>query len=340
MICRSGKKMRAPSSRVSKTDENQHIQIIRKMLDYKMFADDGRVSAAVMDYYLYRVCTNYSRYKLPESGLTIKTKGTKVTKHTLDGVMKSVRGMSFVGDTISLPQRWNDTSPKLKRRMYLGALLASDIPHRSITFWVGSKLIAQSKAKGKPLAAWLLKRISQRLKTILGDIEFGIWFHLETKPSEPDKIHAHGIIYVADPVWLRSRTLEYKDLRESIRIATGYEPMIGGTPIRKERWVHISDKPLNFGIIDYAEKSRRNRLFTAQFIGEPSEQIGNRIEATSQTLIKRGRSFYEHTRPFVRAIITNQLADWSTDEYEKAGACMAPFWGPKLNLRFPPTPSR
>ena len=324
-----GKNIRNRSSRTSRHSERMTVDIIRLFGKEFFFNGEGTLEAPVVVDYLERCCSDIVRFRHPYTKKwTIRGEG-KLKRHPVDAILENPKSFSIGGEKLPLPQRWTDTSAKLKRSMYLDALLYCRIPHRSICFWIGEELVAEATSKKKDLAAWMLKRISDRLKRLLGDTEFGLWFHIEHTPGEPHKLHAHGIIYVTDKSWLTPGNAQYVKLREEIRKATGFECELHGKAIRKEDWIHTPEKKLNQGYINYSAKSSRTKTrnpgfnianMMPNYIGVPSVEIGDRIEAVSHSLTKRAKKFYESVRPTVRGFMTGKVFDWDDDDWLKAGA--------------------
>ncbi|WP_291075705.1 hypothetical protein [Hyphomonas sp.] len=324
-----GKKFRKRNPRISRQFERITSDIIKYFGKNHFFDEEGKLVAPVIIDYLIENSSDFRTFPHPYTKkLTAKGEG-KMKRHPIDALLDNPKEFSIGGERLPLPQRWADTSAELKRDMYLHSLVYCRIPHRPICFWIGEELVAEAISEKKDLAAWMLKRISDRLKRLLGDTEFGLWFHIEHIPGEPDKLHAHGIIYAVDESWLASGNTQYTKLRDEIRKATGFKPEICGKGIRKENWVHMQKKSLNQGYVAYSTKSSRVTTRNPRFdiakmmpdyIGVPSEEIGDRIEAVSHSLTKRAKNFYESARPIVRGFMTGKVFDWDDDDWKKAGA--------------------
>ena len=125
--------------------------------------------------------------------------------------------------------------------------------------------------------------------------------------------------YILDEAWFKYRSVKYRDLRDNIRTATGFVPDIDPESISMEKWLYTPNKPLNHGNQDYSTKSAREKSFHLNYAGEPTKEIGERIEATSHTLRHRSQAFYERMRPFLRAFITGDVLDWNDDKWEAIG---------------------
>jgi len=314
-----GKKMRRRNPRSDVHGERFHAMMIEKFYKLGFFSETGRIVSPVIENWVDINCTNYRSFRNKKTGKLIRTGGDKIIHHPLDALFECPKGFLFSEDNMPLPKRWQDTTHINRRYMYLDALRCEGVPYRQITFWIGRDLVEESKRSGKPLAAWLLKRLSDRLRRLLGDTEFGLWFHLEHKPDAPDKIHAHGLIYILDEAWFKYRSAKYRDLRDNIRTATGFVPDIDPESISMEKWLFTPNKPLNHGNQDYSTKSAREKSFHLNYAGEPTKEIGELIEATSQTLRRRSQAFYERMRPFLRAFITGDVLDWNDDQWEAIG---------------------
>lgn len=303
--------------------------IIRNFSKNWFFNEEGKLVAPVIIDYLIENSSDFTTYRHPYTRKLMARGAGNMKRHPIDALLDNPKEFSVGGQKLPRPQRWADTSAELKRDMYLYSLLYCCVPHRPICFWIGEELAAEAISKKKDLAAWMLKRISDRLKRLLGDTEFGLWFHIEHVPGEPDKLHAHGIIYAEDEAWLTSGSSQYTKLRDEIRKATGFKPELHGKAIRKGDWVHMPKKSLNQGHVAYSTKSSRATTSNPRFniaemmpnyIGVPSEEIGDRIEAVSHSLTKRAEEFYESVRPIVRGFITGKVFDWDDDEWRAAGA--------------------
>ena len=314
----SGKKLRRRNPRARASADACCSQIIEKMQNEGFFSSDGQLIAPVIEEWVWRNCTNYKCFR-DKSGKLIRRGGDKFTTHTLDAILKTPVGRRVPHLEIEKPKRWYDTAKMFRRFMYLDCLRCEGIPHRQLTFWVGYDLLQEARTLGKPLAPWLLKRIREQVKRLLGDTEFGLWFHLEHKPGEPDKIHAHGLIYVVDEAWFISGSRKYSQLRTAIREATGFEMGLNIGEITKERWVFTPDKELNHGNQYYSSKSRRGRLFKLPYMGEPDLALGTQIECTTQSLRKRAQTFYERVRPLVTAFIDGSVLDWPEERWNELG---------------------
>ncbi|WP_290949970.1 hypothetical protein [Hyphomonas sp.] len=314
----NGKKPRRRNPRTRASADALCSEIIEKMYNEGFFSSDGQLIAPVIEEWVLRNCTNYKCFR-DKSGKLIRQGADKFTTHTLDAILKTPVGQRFSDLAIEKPKRWYDTTKMFHRYMYLDCLRCEGIPHRQLTFWVGQDLLQEARTLGKPLAAWLLKRIREQLKRLLDDTEFGLWFHLEHKPGEPDKIHAHGLLYIVDEAWLMSGSVKYGQVREAIREATGFEKGLCDGDMAKERWVFTPDKELNHGNQIYSSKSRRGRLFKLPYMGEPDLALGTQIECTTQSLRKRAQTFYERARPLVTAFIDGSILEWSDERWNELG---------------------
>lgn len=314
-----GKKMRKKNPRSNVHGERLHAVMIEKFYNFGFFSESGKLVAPVIGDWVRSKCSDYQAYRNRKTGKLIRTGGDKIIHHPLDALFDCPTDFLMSTEKLPHPKRWQDTTHVICRYMHLDALRCEGVPHRQITFWIGRDLIEESKLTGKPLAAWLLKRLSDRLRRLLGDTEFGLWFHLEHKPDDPDKIHAHGLIYIMDESWFKYRSAKYRDLRDNIRSATGFVPDIDPESISMEKWLFTPNKPLNHGNQDYSTKSDRLKSFHLSYAGEPTLEIGELIEATSHSLRRRSQAFYERMRPLVSAFITGEVLDWDDDQWEAIG---------------------
>lgn len=316
----AGKKMRAPNPRRSLLTQTLTAVMVEKFHRLGFFSSSGELVRPVIKDWFLEQCTDHHIIKDPYTKRLVKRGGSKITKQPIDALMNSTGRWRESKAGYSLPKRWEDTTERFRREMYLDALKCEGIPHRQMTFWIGKDLITESKQKNKPLAALLLKRLRERLSRLLGDTEFGLWFNIEAIPGEPDKLHAHGLLYVTDKTWLMNRSVKYDKLRNAIRDATGYEPNIDPDAIKKQHWLLLPKKNLNHGNQAYCSKSRRGRRFHMSHCGEPSQDIGYVIEATSHSLRRRSKAFYERMRPLLSAFITGEVLDWDDAQWEAIGA--------------------
>jgi hypothetical protein len=323
------KKIRAGTSPVSRKAERMTSVIVEKFLKNGFFDEEGKPVAPVIHKYIHDNCSDYRLFHNPLTNEFINMGGDKLKRHPLDTLLAVDEDFLLFNEKLQFPQRWQYTSDYIKRHMYLDALRCTGVPHRPLCFWISRDIVEEAISKKANLAAWMLKRISERLKRLLGGTEFGLWFHLEHKPGEPEKVHAHGLIYIADESWFEDKRTKYRAVRDEIRTATGFLPNIGPDAIATERWVHTQNKPLNHGYIDYCVKSRRERTSNERFnisnlmpnyVGVPSLEIGNRIEAVSHTLSRRSKSFYEAVLPVVRGFMTGEVYYWNARQWEAIGA--------------------
>lgn len=323
--------------------------MIERFMQAGFFDSRGRLVPSVIDSFILDNCIREEDYTTGWRKPYKAQASDIVVRHPIDVLFNSDDEFLIAGEKMPNPKRWEDLSTDAQRHYYLHCLRCEAVPFRPITFWIGADLIEQSKADGKPLAAWLLKRLSDRLRRLLGDTEFGLFFHLETTPGEPHKLHAHGIIYISDESWFRYRSAKYTKLRNVIRDVTGFEhgieisdlynvdelppedlldhsPLLSLAPrrialkgIAKERWLFTPHKPVNYGFINYSTKSARHQMFQFSSAGVPEPEIGERIEAASMKLRRRARDFYERIRPLMKAFQTGDILDWEDEDWKKVG---------------------
>ena len=323
------KKIRARTSPVSREAERLTSVMVEKFIDNAFLNAHGKAVAPVVYNFIHDQCSDRRVFSNPLTHELMSIGGDKLKQHPLDVLLASDEDFLLFNHKLAFPQRWQYTSDFIKRYMYLDALRCAGIPHRPLCFWISPEIVEEAISNKANLAAWMLKRISERLKRLLGDSEFGLWFHLEHSPGQPEKIHAHGLIYFADECWFEEKRTKYRAIRDAIRSATGFTPTIGKDAIAPERWVYTQSKELNHGYIDYCVKSRRERTANPRFdisklmpnyVGIPSVEVGGRIEAVSHSLTRRGRSFYESVLPVVRGFMNGEIYYWDKDRWETCGA--------------------
>ncbi|MEO0452421.1 MAG: hypothetical protein AAFZ74_19055, partial [Pseudomonadota bacterium] len=212
------------------------------------------------------------------------------------------------------PKRWYDTKELLRLYMMLVALKHTGVPYRKLTFYIGQELVEASIAAGQPLAGYVNKRISRALKRLLGDVEFGVWFHIEPTPEKSVKrppYHAHGILFIDDQSWFIRDSSKRKKLGRAFLKATGQDDTMC-----PQNWQEMKKQDLTFGWIDYSRQSRRNRMFIMDFEICP-EEIGDPLSAMSHSMARRAKSFYERMLPLIRAIVGNKYLEFSFDDWRK-----------------------
>lgn len=314
----SGKKRRRKDSRISKIAEAYVPILLDKLAGIHAFDPDGRLIYPVIEELVLSKCTDYRRYHHPHTRKIVES-GGEFNGRTVCDALLGQDGISVSTDSrawrkqIGYFQRWEDTSPIFQAAMILYALKLEGKPHRQLTFHISKHLADEAIRKKQPLQALVQKRLREHVKRLLGDVEFGMWYHIEQVPFKPDKLHAHGLIYLHDGDWFTDNLRRNERLRDTIKIATGYDGRGG------KNWLAMRDRTMNVGWIWYSTKGARDRLRTALADSPSVEQAGKRLESRSHSLSRIGKDFYSRIRPFLNATLTNEILDWTDDEWEAVG---------------------
>lgn len=299
--------------RTSGTADANSLAVIHKLIDLGVFEEHGYVAQGVIDNWYEKDCIGRLGW------WNSKKKEFKVThfkkpRHSFDAIDYVCGNSQILSRKYERPRRWYDTKPLLRLYMMLVALKHAGVPYRKLTFYIGEELVEASKAAGQPLAGYVNKRISRTLKALLGDVEFGVWFHIEPTPEKSAKrppYHAHGIIFIADPSWFIRHSNKRKKLGRAFLKATGKDETMC-----PQNWQEMKEQDLNFGWIDYSRKGRRDRLFIMDFEICP-EEVGDPLSAMSHAMTRRAKGFYERLLPLIRAIVENKYPEFSADDWRK-----------------------
>ena len=327
---KNGKKRRWNNPRISESSEQIALDMLENMYQGGLFDEHGRLIYPVLYNTFLHKCTNYRRRSRPRTeekfeigpgkyftyvnkACTIETGADTITRHLSE--IYTEHNVRFApGDKERskqiknniTPKRWRDLSPRMQAAMCLYALKYQGIPHVQLTVFVGQELQQRALSSGEPLSAILLKKLREGLKPVLGDVEFGVWFHLEKDPDSGD-IHIHGFLYIEEPGWLVENTTKNERLREVMRALTGDDGSKGNN------WNSIPENVMDFGWVDYCRKSLRKSKYALP------EAFGTKLDATSHCLSRIGKDFYERIRPFLIACLTNEVLDWQGDRFEEFG---------------------
>lgn len=301
------------NSRVSGRADANARAVIEKFIDLGVFEENGYVAQGVLDNWYRKDCLGRRGWWNPKAR-AFKVTHFKNPRHSFDAI--DYLGVAVLNPTQNYerPRRWYDTKPFLRLYMMLAALKYAGVPYRKLTFHIGEKLVKESKAAGQPLAGYVNKRISRALKALLGDVEFGVWFHIEPTPEKSVKrppYHAHGIIYIVDPSWFIRDSNKRKKLGRAFLKASGKDDTMC-----PHNWQEMKKQDLNFGWIDYSRKARRKRLYIMDFEICP-EEVGDPLSAMSHAMTRRARGFYERLLPLIRAIVENKYSEFSADDWHK-----------------------
>lgn len=90
------------------------------------------------------------------------------------------------------PKEWRYTSHLLRDLTMFHACRPGHA--RKLTCWIGETLKKRAREENRILAKWLRKRISDRLRRLMGAGEYEFWFSLEATRKDREAIHAHGIL--------------------------------------------------------------------------------------------------------------------------------------------------
>lgn len=209
------------------------------------------------------------------------------------------------------PREWRYTHPRLRTLMMFYS--RNDHCSRPMTLWLGQKLVREAVAEGKSVAPLLRKRLKDRLDYALGKGESQFWFHLESVPHDPWKLHAHGIIEFRTPEFFNRKTGIGGSLRDVIRDAAGEDIPIGGEAVHQ---LSIKGSDYNQNWLDYCVKQRRDRV-NFRIHPEPPKEIGRTIAAGTREMQKRAEHVYSELRWLMRGMITGQIEAWTADEWER-----------------------
>jgi hypothetical protein len=209
------------------------------------------------------------------------------------------------------PKRWFDTTPRFRKCMLLYGVRGDPATHRPLTIWIGKEMIETSRATGKPLAAMLHKRLSDRLRRLLGVGNFGMWLNVESSDKAPYALHGHGLLYVKDARYLVDDSKERDTLIRELMDGSDYDKSM-----HAPNWVRITAKDLNTGWIDYSRKARRGRLFRVSAT-EPPKDIGDRLEAGTHELRRQASDFYARARIMFTGLAKEEILDWTDDDWKR-----------------------
>lgn len=310
---KTGKKVRRPNPRRSLNADNQAILIIEKFADIGAIVPGGFYDQGVIESWYVE---NTLGFTAPEhddgmlnwdaDGNIIPPKGAIPFERT---ALAAIAGDD--AETAFNPRRWFDTTVRLRKYMLLYGVKGDPNTHRPLTIWIGKDMIAESRRTGKPLAKMLHKRLSDRLRRLLGAGNFGIWLNIEVSDKAAYALHAHGLLYVKDARYLVDDSKE--------RDALVRELMDGSDADESQHppnWVRFTKKDLNKGWIEYCRKARRDRLYRIS-AKEPPTDIGKQLEAGTHTLRGQARDFYDRSRLLVRALSRGELPEWSPEDWAR-----------------------
>lgn len=149
---------------------------------------------------------------------------------------------------------------------------------------------------------------------MIGNVEFGFWFHIEQVPFQADTLHAHGFIYIEDERYLTNNLKDNERLRALIREETGDDGRYGNN------WLALQDLDMDAGIVWYAKKGAHDRSRSLHPAAAPIEQTGSQLEGRSHSMSRVGKEFYTRIRPFLNAAMTNEILNWDDERWDEVGA--------------------
>lgn len=288
--------------------------IIKNLVEMGAFAENGHIVQPVLrNWYEDHVLGRRWRF-CPET-MCREEHYLKNTRHCVDALEDRGR-MPKRGPDLKhqSPRRWNDVKPYTRNYMMLPTVKHDGTPHRKFTFYIGDQLITKSIEAGLPLAGHLNKRIVRNLKNVLGDIEFGLWFHLEPTPVKEIRrpsFHAHGLIYIEDELYFMRRSRKYISVIKALWAATGLDE----TMMTRQNWLDLQEADLNSGWIRYSTESRNNRRYPMPYEVCP-ESVGSPLSAMTHTFRRKTRNFYERVLPLMRAIAADRFEEFSAEDWE------------------------
>lgn len=316
---KSGKKVRGPNPRRSLDAEAQVLRTIEAFAEMGAIKAGGYFDQGVIETWYQENCYDL-READGEEIWDFNQEDWISTAPPPTGDKIATPLTAIMGDDIRKvfkPKRWFDTTPRFRKCMLLYGVKGDPATHRPLTIWIGKEMIEASRATGKSLAAILHKRLSDRLRRLLGAGNFGVWLNVESSDKAPSALHGHGLLYVKDARYLVDGSRERDLLIRELMDGSGYDKSM-----HAPNWVRITAKDLNTGWITYCRKARRGRLFRVS-APEPPHDIGQQLEAGTHELRRQASDFYARARIMFAGLAKEKILDWTDDDWKRVT-------GPKL----------
>jgi hypothetical protein len=298
--------------------------LLDKLVELDAFDNCGRVIYPVVEDYVFRKCTDYRRYRDSTTG-QIKEVGGNLTGKLVGDALLGNNSIRLAPGEVETRQRtrwlkrWEDTTPEMQAIAIQYGLKIEQKPHCQICFHIGQPLVEEALAARQPLAAFILRRLRQKMPALLGDVEFGLWFFVEQVPYKEESLHAQGLLYINDDSWFPENARKNERLRKLIRKETGDNSRVDNN------WLLMRELDMDAGNIWYSTKASEKRMRSRHPAAAPVELTGSRLEARSQVMSRIGKEFYTRMRPFINALLTNQLLDWEESDWERVGVAWTRF---------------
>lgn len=224
--------------------------LLDKLAELDAFDDCGRVIYPVVEDYVFRKCTDYRRYRDKNTG-QIKEVGGNLTGKLISDALLDNNVIRLGPGEVDTRQRtrwlkrWEDTTPEMQAIAIQYGLKIEQKPHCQICFHIGQPLVEEAIAARQPLAAFILRRLRQKMPALLGDAEFGLWFFVEQVPYKDESLHAHGLLYINDDSWFPDNARKNERLRELIKKETGDDGRV------EKNWFSMREIDMDAGNIWY-----------------------------------------------------------------------------------------
>lgn len=293
----------------AKADGNVRL-VIEGLRNMYAIESTGKIAQPVIMEWYERDCLGRSEHINPHTK-RLHINYTVNNRHSLEAICVLDRMGPHSGRKYETPKRWYDTKQSTRLYLALVALQHNNTPHQQLSFYIGKQLISRSKEKREPLAKILNKRIQRELKSVLGEVEFGFWFHIEGKRKDKDALHAHGFIYVEKEEWFKRNSSKRRKLVAALKKATAEDGAMSPA-----NWIDLNKKPINTFWISYCRKGRRDQSWIFSNNTTPDETIGLQLSSMSHTLSRRTKIFYERLRPLITAIVKDRLEDFDESDWQ------------------------